>query len=190
MADLSTVAGRLAFARSRSGLRQKDAAARIDAHPVQISEWETGKYTPRPETLAALAALYETPVKWLLTGEGESTVSESPVPRGTYGNAATPPMLVREGASPHARRMDRIRKFEHEMVRLGADEFELDHVHVRARSFVESVLSHGGTEVKDEDLDEEFEAYLEFNLRPWVAKRIEERKKEERRAATRRRRED
>lgn len=67
-------------------------------------------------------------------------------------------------------RLSRADQFEREMIRLGADDFEADHVRIRARSFIESVQSSGGTDTNltDVELIEELENYLNYSLRPWV----------------------
>ena len=49
----------LKILRLRAGIRQKDLATRLGIHSPQLSDYELGKKTPRPETLARILKAIE-----------------------------------------------------------------------------------------------------------------------------------
>lgn len=125
---------------------------------------------PRVDVYEGAVRLYRT-----MGGKGTPvgrTVGKN-VPRGTVAE-----QVGTYEAGRGAARIRRAEQFEREMVRLGANDFEADHVRIRARNFIESVLSHGGTDddqLTDDDLDHELELYLLNSLRPWVIDQMKKR---------------
>jgi transcriptional regulator with XRE-family HTH domain len=141
--------------RERAGLTLEQAAVAIGvASYSTVWRWESGERAPGSENYRKAMTIYRRLAEERHAGN---------VPRGTNG---------REGAQGFATRTKRIELFEREMIRLGADDFDADYVRRAARDFIEQIHSAGGT-----DVDEELETYLEYSLRPWVLKRIDQRRR-------------
>ena len=56
----------LAAARVNAGLTQTEAAEKIGVSQITISNWETGKTSPKMSIVPTIAALYKIPVHDLL----------------------------------------------------------------------------------------------------------------------------
>ena len=56
----------LAAARVNAGLTQTEAAEKIGVSQITISNWETGKTSPKMSIVPTIAALYKIPVHNLL----------------------------------------------------------------------------------------------------------------------------
>ena len=56
----------LAAARVNAGLTQTEAAEKIGVSQITISNWETGKKSPKMSIVPTIAALYKIPVHDLL----------------------------------------------------------------------------------------------------------------------------
>lgn len=68
-----TIGDRIKLARQRSGLTQSQLAERLGIDRSQrqrVSIWETGKATPRKDTLEAIASITGTTAAWLDYGIG------------------------------------------------------------------------------------------------------------------------
>lgn len=118
------------------------------------------------------AVAFRSAVDALVRARSERRRPDNVVPRGTSTEAHSASVVSGRGTL----RLRRADAFEREMVRLGANDFEADHVRTRARNFLESVLSHGGTpDLTEDDLDQEFEVYLQSSLRPWVIDQMKKR---------------
>lgn len=76
---LKTVGQRLKAARAEAGLDQKAVAEATGAHVKTVSRWENDAQVPDSVSLTAIAALFNTDVDWILTGN-------SPGPRVTTNN--------------------------------------------------------------------------------------------------------
>ena len=63
---MSTMEITLAAARVNAGLTQTEAAAAIGVSQVTISNWETGKTSPKMSIVPIIADLYKIPVHGLL----------------------------------------------------------------------------------------------------------------------------
>lgn len=63
--------------REESGLSQENVAAYVGVGRSAVAMWETGKTTPRTETLPKLAALFRCTVDEMLTGEPEQDVDQT-----------------------------------------------------------------------------------------------------------------
>jgi hypothetical protein len=159
-------------------MSQKEAAERarevargrgvdLKLHSQTLSDYERGVIQKVPNTvLEVLAIVYNVPLVSLVVADRDDLVGHN-VSRGTRPN---------DVGAKSVRRRRRIETFEREMIRLGADDFEADHVRSRARSFLESVLSSGGTEdISEEELDRELELYLQNNLKVWVEEHMAKR---------------
>jgi DNA-binding transcriptional regulator YiaG len=76
--DLSTVGGRIRFARSqirpngRRELTQGQLAERVGCGHNQVSQWEHNKNVPKEPLLSRLAAGLNETVDWILTGRRDS----------------------------------------------------------------------------------------------------------------------
>ena len=64
------IADRLRDARKQAAMTQEEVAERVGVHPLTISHFETGRVSPKLETLVRLAAALGTTVGALL-GETE-----------------------------------------------------------------------------------------------------------------------
>lgn len=141
---------RFTRAREELGISQEEAAKRLGVSGGTVSRWERGAQSIKPRDVDAIEKLVE--AKRL----------DETVPRGTVPAAM---------ASERTKRIDR---FGLEMARLGADDFEVDTVREAARSFLESIMSHGGT-----DVDAELDQFMKVSLRAWVDVHMAERKRRE-----------
>jgi transcriptional regulator with XRE-family HTH domain len=147
-------------AREAAGLTQDQAAQLLGVTGKTVSRWETGAPI-KPRDLAGAKSIFAEIVR-------QREFLDKKVPRGTMSLMER--ILGEEG--PGDARRKRIEQFEREMVRIGADDFDADYVRRAARDFIEQIHSAGGT-----DVDEELETYLEYSLRPWVLKRIDQRRR-------------
>jgi transcriptional regulator with XRE-family HTH domain len=147
---LDELTRRFIAARERSGLTQEQAAQELGLSVASMSRKELGKQPVTSRDVAAMERI----------ADGAPRLVK--VPRGT--------LVAREPVARYNAKLDRIQAFERQMIRLGADDFEADHVRERARAFVEAIHSQGGT-----DIDEELELYLEASLKPWVVAHMKRR---------------
>lgn len=63
--------------REKAGLSQENVAAHVGVGRSAVAMWETGKTTPRTETLPKLAALFGCTVDEMLTGQSTQGVDQS-----------------------------------------------------------------------------------------------------------------
>lgn len=69
--EAATFGDRLAGARERSGLSQKDLAERLGVKPATIKAWEEDRKEPRANRLSMLSGMLGISLSWLMTGEGQ-----------------------------------------------------------------------------------------------------------------------
>lgn len=81
MDDLTTLGGRLRYARRAAHLTQDDVADDLGIKRPSVSLWETGDAKPEPGRFPRLAELYATTVDWLMTGRGEPPAKRAKVER-------------------------------------------------------------------------------------------------------------
>jgi transcriptional regulator with XRE-family HTH domain len=65
---------RIQEARKGARLTQEGLAAAIGKHAFQVSHWETGLHTPRPETVAAIARETGRPLEFFFGDDDEEAV--------------------------------------------------------------------------------------------------------------------
>lgn len=179
--DRSQIGETLKAWREKAKLTQAEAAQALGVASITVSRWERGVVIEiEPANMAGIARVYDvalTDVFALLGIHDKALVTD--VPRGTRDTVTRFARITQERAATKraADRTRRAEQFEREMIRLGANDYEADHVRVRARSFLESVLSSGGTEdaVDEEALDREFDIYLQNSLRLWVIDQMKKR---------------
>lgn len=70
--EVATFGDRLAAAREGLGLSQEDLARRIGVRRETLAAWEDDRREPRANRLALLAGVTGAPLRWLLSGEGET----------------------------------------------------------------------------------------------------------------------
>ena len=144
----------MAAMREAAGLTQDEAAERLGlASGNTVSRWETGARHPNAADYLRATELYRR-----LADERRSET----VPRGTEKYQAI---------------ADRFRR---EMLRLGATDFDDDHVkerlqHLEASRFFRE--GEDGVELTPAQQMEEYVNYIEYSLRPWVVQRIEKRRR-------------
>lgn len=69
--DAATFGDRLAAARERSGMTQKDLAKRLGIKASTLVSWEQDLAEPRANRLSMMAGILNVSIMWLLNGEGE-----------------------------------------------------------------------------------------------------------------------
>ena len=70
--EVATFGDRLAAAREGLGLSQEDLARHIGVRRETLAAWEDDRREPRANRLALLAGVTGAPLRWLLSGEGET----------------------------------------------------------------------------------------------------------------------
>lgn len=75
-----SIGQRIRFARAELGLTQAALANKCEIAPTQFSRYESGRSTPRPETIVKIASALNVSPEWLGTGQGpiESNNSDTP----------------------------------------------------------------------------------------------------------------
>lgn len=99
-----TLGDRLKTARGAKGLSQQEVADAVGVNRVRVSTWENDGHKPSAENLNALAALFGTTSRTLLTGEPDIQPRTENVSRGTLSepfaiiprHARNLPLSVRE----------------------------------------------------------------------------------------------
>jgi len=76
--DAQAIGQRIKFFRNALGITIADLSRKAGLSIGMISETETGKNKPSPNLMLALLEFYHLNLNWLLTGEGEMLVSDSP----------------------------------------------------------------------------------------------------------------
>lgn len=143
-------------AREAAGLTQEDAGQLLDRDKQTLSRWERGERKISAEDYERAMALYA-------TRSGDPSIGQA-VLRGTRA-----PLRF-------ASTFDR---FEREIIRMGADDFEVDHVRNVLRSPETAKLFHMGEPGKvmtAEDQERELAIQLDV-LRLWVKRHMDARKK-------------
>jgi transcriptional regulator with XRE-family HTH domain len=75
-----TMAGRIRERREHLGLTQEQVGHHFGISREAVQQWEKkGGTTPRGKRLRALADLLQCGLRWLITGEGDPHVRESPL---------------------------------------------------------------------------------------------------------------
>lgn len=69
--DAATFGDRLAAARNKAGLGQKELAKRLGVKFATLRGWEEDLSEPRANKLQMVAGLLNISIMWLLTGEGD-----------------------------------------------------------------------------------------------------------------------
>ncbi|WP_421289484.1 LexA family protein [Aeromonas veronii] len=90
---------RIKQTRKRLGYSQEILGSRVGVSRVSISQWERGENTPNGRYLNDLAAALGVTVDWLLTGEGEGTVTSAPEVIPGYHNVE-PAVILRGNRIP------------------------------------------------------------------------------------------
>jgi transcriptional regulator with XRE-family HTH domain len=148
----SQIANRIKTLRESKGLTQGQLASAIGVDPQTVSRWERGERVPNGEDYAAA-------MEFLISGESG----------GLRIVAEEQPSYNKRMPSGAAGRVRRFELFMREMARMDADDFELDYVRERGKSYIESVLfAEGAPDLPIEELDRELDAYLNKILRVWV----------------------
>ena len=75
-----SIGQRIRFARAELGLTQVALANMCEIAPTQFSRYESGRSTPRPETIVKIASALNVSPEWLSTGQGpiESNNPDAP----------------------------------------------------------------------------------------------------------------
>lgn len=68
--DISTLGGRLRYAREAAGLTQSSVAAEFKISRVSVLQWEQNQTKPEADRFPILALLYGTTIDWLLDSKG------------------------------------------------------------------------------------------------------------------------
>lgn len=71
---------RLVWARSKRGISQQQLAETAEIAPAQISRYEAGRATPRPQIVAKLATALNVDLEWMLSGHGVPSSDLPPYP--------------------------------------------------------------------------------------------------------------
>jgi transcriptional regulator with XRE-family HTH domain len=134
MPELQTVGQRIAFARSQNDLQQRDLADLLGMkNTVQISQWEGDRYVPSAPRLEQIAQALGTTTSWLLRGEGEppgpASGLEARMQRIDKRTVDGDTGWLADRFKPLAQR------FKYDMVRVGADNHEIEFISL----FLESV---------------------------------------------------
>lgn len=95
-ADLSTVQGRLTWARLRTGMTQQDVAGAIDKSRVTVTQYESGIISPSLSVLEALAETLGVDPRFLAFG-GEVRAADA----GFAGGRLVPVVATDDTASPY-----------------------------------------------------------------------------------------
>jgi transcriptional regulator with XRE-family HTH domain len=69
-AKLSTIGGRIAWARARLGMTQQALADAVNVRVTSVSRWENDKHGIDADVLPALADALQISIDWLLRGQG------------------------------------------------------------------------------------------------------------------------
>ncbi len=163
--DASAIGSILRRARENAGLSRAAAAQQIGVDPQTLYRWEEEDGAPKADVsriLRAEAAYGVDLVSALRRCLGVA------VPRGTSPGAKfrVPPRLA-----------PRIELFERDVIRMGADDFEVDHIRDVLRSSETASLFRGsaaGARLTPEEEESELEILFD-SLRAWVRRRIERR---------------
>lgn len=86
---------RLKILRERANLSQSELAAKLDVHPVCISNWETGKRRPSVDDLATIAAALGLPSEALLLRDQRDLIQDVIDWIGESANLTPTTMLLR-----------------------------------------------------------------------------------------------
>lgn len=70
-AEVSTFGDRVAAARERAGMTQKQLAKRLGIRVATLRGWEDDLSEPRANRLSMLAGVLNVSIMWLINGEGE-----------------------------------------------------------------------------------------------------------------------
>jgi transcriptional regulator with XRE-family HTH domain len=73
----ATFGDRLAAARERAGMAQRDLAARLGVKLSTLKGWEEDRSEPRANRLQMLAGMLNVSMVWLMTGAGEGVAAPS-----------------------------------------------------------------------------------------------------------------
>lgn len=77
--DQATFGDRLAAARERAGVTQRELAARLGVRLSTLKGWEEDRSEPRANRLQMLAGMLNVSMVWLMTGAGEGVSSPADV---------------------------------------------------------------------------------------------------------------
>lgn len=93
MYSSSDIGRRIQHARAALGWTQTQLAKVCEIAPTQFSRYESGRATPRPETLSKIAAALNVTIEWLATGEGpvQGDNQLPPMPEGFESVSLTLP---------------------------------------------------------------------------------------------------
>jgi transcriptional regulator with XRE-family HTH domain len=72
---------RIAFARNRARLSQREVATALCVSPGAVAQWETVSKGIRTQRLSALASLLDVSIGWLVAGDVQSQPSEAAEPQ-------------------------------------------------------------------------------------------------------------
>lgn len=71
------VGGRIRVLRDKKGLSDKDLGDMVKFTRNAVTQWETGRAMPRPDTLQAIARALDTSVEWLLAGDDQAEIARA-----------------------------------------------------------------------------------------------------------------
>lgn len=80
-ADITTLGGRIRFAREAAGLTQDDIAKHFGINRVSVTQWEQNVTMPSIERVPGLAALLQTDMHWLLNAQGVPPPEQPKAPK-------------------------------------------------------------------------------------------------------------
>lgn len=157
------------------GVGNAAVAEAAGVHKGTVSQWLNDRFPegPTDENLKPVADLLSVTVSWLRYGSDSTPTKQ--VAREVTIDAYAPTVRVSPVRVPgHAAgRLRKVNLFAREMARIGADDFEVDYVAERGRSYVESVLfGEGAPELSIAEYDEELDEYINKVLRAWVKKHM------------------
>lgn len=144
---------------------------RLKLHSQTISDYERGTIAKVPaDVLDVLAEVYGVSVGQLMSSEpiDRDRLGHSPVPRGTSGTLGP--------AGPLSRFARPLEQFEREIIRMGAEDAEIDLVRdfFRSSEAIKLFEHIAETAASDEEMEAELDLLMDA-ARLWVRSRIERR---------------
>jgi transcriptional regulator with XRE-family HTH domain len=116
--DQATFGDRMAAARERAGMTQRDLAARLGVKLSTLKGWEEDRAEPRANRLQMLAGMLNVSMVWLMTGAGEGVAA----PAEVAADAEIAAILgeLRETRMAQARIAERMGRLERRLQALAA----------------------------------------------------------------------
>ncbi|MHA6262722.1 helix-turn-helix domain-containing protein [Arenibacterium sp. CAU 1754] len=121
--DAATFGDRVLAAREAAGMSQAQLSRRLGVKKSTLAAWEDDLSEPRANKLSMMAGLLNVSIMWLLTGEGEGTISPTEEEAGTPEMSGVLAELreIRDTMRSNAERAARLEKRLRQMLQTSGD---------------------------------------------------------------------